>query len=142
MSYLVDTNVFSEAARPRPAPQVEAWLAEHEADLYVSVLTIGELRYGIEKLPRGRRKERLQSWLLRTCEIMGGRVLSVNASVSHVWGQLRARWSAGGLETPTLDGLIAATAKRHGLVLVTRNEKDLARRGVKLLNPFGPSATP
>lgn len=136
MSFLVDTNVFSEGTKSRPNPVVQAWLSERESDLYVSALTIGEIRYGIEKLPRGKRRERLQSWLMRTCDIMEGRILSVNPSVSHVWGQLRAKWATAGIGMPTVDGLIAATARRHGLVIVTRNEKAFDRSGVRTLNPF------
>jgi len=136
MRFLVDTNVFSEGTKQRPDPLVQVWLAERESDLCVSTLTLGELEYGIEKLSRGRRREGLQSWLKRTCDIMEGRILSVNTSVAHVWGQLRAKWAAAGIPMPTVDGLIAATAKRHGLVIVTRNRKDFDDSGVRTLNPF------
>ena len=142
MSFLVDTNVFSESTKPQPAPLVQAWLAERSVDLYVSTLTIGELRFGIEKLPPGKRRAKLQSWLNRTCEIMDGRILSVSTSVAHVWGQLRAKWTAEGVTMPAVDGLIAATASRHGLVVVTRNEKNFDGSGVPTLNPFRPVDTP
>jgi predicted nucleic acid-binding protein len=142
MTFLVDTNVFAEATKPRPNPRVQAWLAEREADFYVSALTIGEMRYGIERLPRGKRKESLEAWLGNVRDTMEGRILSVNASVAHTWGQLRARWAAAGVSLPTVDCWISATAKRHGLVVVTRNEKDLAGSGVGTLNPFAEAAPP
>lgn len=136
MSFLVDTNVFSEPARPRPDPRVVAWLREHEGDLYVSAITIGELRRGIERLPPGRRQTQLRAWLVALGECMRGRVLSFNASTAHVWGQLKAKWDAAGIVVPSLDSQIAATAHRHGLTVVTRNTDDFVRTGVKLLNPF------
>lgn len=136
MSFLVDTNVFSEPARSRPDPQVVAWLREHESDLYVSAVTIGELRRGIERLPPGPRQTQLRAWLVALCDCMRGRVLSFNASTAHVWGQLKARWDSAGVAVPSLDSQIAATAQRHGLTVVTRNTADFARTSVKLLNPF------
>ena len=141
MSFLVDTNVFSEVVRPRPDPQVVAWLREHEADLYVSAITLGELRRGIERLPAGRRQTQLRAWLVALGERMRGRVLSFNASTAHVWGQLKAGWDAVGIVVPTLDSQIAATAQRHGLALVTRNTADFVRTGVRLLNPFAGNET-
>lgn len=136
MSYLVDTNVFSEGTKREPDSHVQDWMAAHESELYVSTLTIGELRFGIEKLPNGKRRERLQVWLQTVCDTMDGRILSVNVSVAHVWGQLRAGWAAAGVTVPAADGLIAAIAKRHSLVIVTRNVRDFAGSGVRTLNPF------
>ena len=135
----MDTNVFSEPARPRPDPQVVAWLREHEGELYVSAITVGELRRGIERLPTGRRQTQLRAWLVALSECMRGRVLSFNANTAHVWGQLKAGWDAAGIVVPSLDSQIAATAQRHGLTLVTHNTDDFARTGVKLLNPFAGS---
>lgn len=136
MSFLVDINVFSEPAKPRPDPRVVTWLREHEGSLYVSAVTIGELRRGIERLPAGRRQTQLRTWLVALGECMRGRVLSFNASTAHVWGQLKVRWDAVGVVVPSLDSQIAATAQRHGLTVVTRNTDDFARTGVRLLNPF------
>lgn len=136
MSYLVDTNVFSEPARPRPEAEVVAWLREHEAELYVSSITIGEIRRGIERLPDGKRKTQLRAWLTALCDCMRGRILSFNTSTAHVWGQLKAGWDRAGVAVPSLDSQIAATAQRHGLTVVTRNVTDFERTGVKVLNPF------
>ena len=136
MSYLVDTNVFSELAKPKPDAQVVAWLRDHEQELYVSTITIGELRRGIEKLPSGKRRTVLQSWLSGICQRMDGRILSFNSSIAHVWGQLLADWEKKGITVPSLDSQLAATAHRHSLTMVTRNVSDFQNTGVKLLNPF------
>lgn len=136
MSYLVDTNVFSELAKSKPDAQVVMWLRTHEQELYVSALTIGELRRGIESLPTGKRKTGLLSWLTVLCQRMEGRILNFNASTAHVWGQMVASLEKKGLRLPSLDSQIAATAHRHGLTIVTRNVPDFQNTGVKLLNPF------
>ena len=136
MSYLVDTNVFSEPAKPKPDAKVIAWLRVNESRLYVSTVTIGEMRRGIERLPSGRRKTQLRAWLVALCDCMKGRVLSFNTSTAHVWGQLKAKWDVAGIVVPSLDSLIAATAQRHQLTIVTRNTADFAKTGMKLLNPF------
>lgn len=135
MSYLVDTNIFSEPVKPKPDAKVVAWLRENENALYVSSITIGELRRGIERLPSGRRKTQLRAWLVALCDCMKGRVLSFNTSTAHVWGQLKAKWDAAGITIPSLDSQIAATAQRHQLTIVTRNTADFAKSGVKLLDP-------
>ena len=136
MSYLVDTNVFSEQAKPKPDPQVIEWLRQHESELYVSTITIGEIRRGIERLPEGKRKAQLRLWLQSLCDCMQGRILSFNVSTANVWGQLKASWEQAGVVVPSLDSQLAATASRHSLVLVTRNTADFNRTGVKTLNPF------
>jgi predicted nucleic acid-binding protein len=137
MSFLVDTNVLSESAKPKPDAGVMAWLRENEREIYVSTITIGELRRGIERLPGSGRKTKLRHWLQSLCDCMQGRVLSFSTSSAHVWGQLKAKWDAAGLVVPTLDSQIAAIAKRHGLTVVTRNTRDYSKTGVKVLNPFG-----
>jgi predicted nucleic acid-binding protein len=137
MSFLVDTNVLSESAKRKPDTGVMAWLRENERELYVSTITIGELRRGIERIPESARKTKLRHWLQSLCDCMQGRVLSFSTSSAHVWGQLKAKWDAAGVVVPTLDSQIAAIAKRHGLTVVTRNTGDYAKTGVKVLNPFG-----
>ena len=137
MSYLVDTNVLSEAAKPKPDARVMAWLRDNESELYVSTITIGELRRGIERLPDGPRKTKLRHWLQSLCDCMKGRILAFSMGSAHVWGQLKAKWDNAGLVVPTLDSQIAAIAQKHGLTVVTRNTRDFVKIGVKMLNPFG-----
>ena len=136
MSYLVDTNVYSEPVKARPDAKVIAWLRSHESELYVSTITIGEIRRGIERLPNGKRKTQLRTWLQTICDCMKGRVLSFNTSTAHVWGQLKAQWDKAGISVPSLDSQIAATAQRHSLTVVTRKTSDFEKTGVKVLNPF------
>ena len=132
----METNVFSEPVKPTPDAKVVAWLRAHESELYVSTITIGEIRRGIERQPDGKRKTQLRAWLVALCDCLRGRVLSFNTSTAHVWGQLKAKWDRAGLTVPSLDSQLAATAHRHGLTMVTRNTGDFARTGVKTLNPF------
>ena len=136
MSYLVDTNVFSEPARAKPDPRVVDWLRVNESELYISTLTVGEIRRGIERLPAGKRHDQLLAWLQKLCDCMKGRILTFNLSTAHVWGQLKAGWDGQGITLPSLDSQIAATAHRHSLTLVTRNTKDFEKAGVRILNPF------
>lgn len=137
MSYLVDTNVISELAKSTPDAQVVNWLREHQPDLYISTITIGELRRGIEGLANGKRKTGLQSWLTGLCKRMEGRILSFNTSTAHVWGQWVSKWEKNGITVPSLDSQLAATAHRYGLTMVTRNIDDFKNADVKLFNPFG-----
>jgi predicted nucleic acid-binding protein len=138
VSYLVDTNVFKELARAKPDARVVEWLREHETELYLSTVTIGELRRGIENLPAGKRRTALQGWLTSLCKKMEGRILSFNTSTAHGWGQLTAAWGKKGTTIPSLDSHLAATAHRHHLTMVTRNVSDFRNTGVKVFNPFAP----
>lgn len=136
MNYLVDTNVFSEPAKPKPVDRVVTWLRQHEREIYISVITVAEICRGIERLPDGKRKTQLRSWLQSLCDCMKGRILSFNTSTAHVWGHLKAKWDQAGLAVPSLDSLLVATAYRHGLTLVTRNTANFELTGVRLFNPF------
>jgi predicted nucleic acid-binding protein len=136
MKFLVDTNVLSELAKPMPAGEVLAWFHQHEQHLYVSSITIGEIRKGLELMSPGKRKASLQLWFQSVCERLEGQILSFNTSTAHVWGQLVGRLEQKGILIPTLDSQIAATAQRHGLTVVTRNVDDFKPTGVKVLNPF------
>lgn len=136
MNYLVDTNVLSELSKPLPANEVMGWFLKHEPHLYVSSVSLGEIRKGLELLPVGKRRTGLQSWFKAVCERMDGRILSFNTSTAQVWGQLVASLEKKGIFIPTLNSQLAATAHRHGLTMVTRNVADFKNSGVKLLNPF------
>ena len=136
MKALLDTCVVSELARPRRDPGVAAWVAAtDEADLFLSVLTLGELRKGIERLPDSTRKDALRTWLENDLPArFRGRVLSVDAAVADAWGRLQARAPQ---TLPAIDSLIAATARAHGLAVVTRNTADFSRCGVEVVDPWG-----
>lgn len=136
MSFLVDTNVLSESLKRSPNQTALAWIEDNEASLWTSTVVIGEIRFGIECLPAGERKVQLSSWLGELSQIMEGRILSYNQSVAHVWGQMQAELQRKGQAMPALDGIIAATARRHALTVVTRNVADFERAGLKVLNPF------
>ena len=136
MSYLIDTCALSELVKPTPAPQVVAWFDAAPQDaLFVSALTLGEIRRGVEKLTDGRRRDRITAWLeIELPGWFGGRVLPVDAAVADEWGRLTARVRQ---TLPGIDGLLAATALRHRLVVVTRNLADFAATGVEAYNPWG-----
>ncbi len=135
-SYLVDTNIWSESLKRKPNSGVVQWLRDNERQLYLSSITLGELKFGIERLPKGRRQLSLQAWISELKRRMRGRVLSYNASVANVWGQLQARCEREGTSLPSADSMIAATALRHSLIIATRNVEDFKYTGVKVENPF------
>lgn len=134
MSFLLDTNVISEARKSRPNPHLERWFASVAgAELYISVLVVGEIRQGIERLrPRDASQAAVyEAWLVLLRRDYRERVLPVTAEIGEEWGRLNATRSY-----PVMDGLMAATAKVHDLTFVTRNVTDVAHTGVRLLNPF------
>ena len=137
MTYLLDTNVVSELRRRTPDPHVVAWYeAVTSAELFLSVLTIGEIRLGIERL---RRKDNLQAdlleqWLRGLHVAYRDHLIDADADVAEEWGRLNVP-----NQLPVIDGLLAASVKIRGWTLVTRNVTDLGPSGVSLLNPFEPS---
>jgi predicted nucleic acid-binding protein len=135
MSYLLDTNIISETIRRNPDKDVLAWLDRlPAAALYVSVLTMGEIRKGVEAIGGGNRREKLRLWLEHELpEWFEGRVLAVDLPVADRWGRLLAEV---GRPVPTIDSLIAATALHHELRLVTRNARDFDYPGLEVVNPF------
>jgi predicted nucleic acid-binding protein len=135
VSYLIDTNVLSELRRKLPHPGVSAWFAQRPASsLYMSVLTLGELRKGIDGLNDEDRKLVLSDWLHTELSMFFlGRVLSIDEQVADRWGQLVA---AAGRPLPAIDSLLAATALVHGLTVVTRNAKDFEGLGLAVINPW------
>jgi predicted nucleic acid-binding protein len=135
VSYLIDTNVLSELRRREPDAGVVRWMSGRPATtLYLSVLTLGELRKGVEGLTEGDRKRRLLDWLeVELPTYFAGRLLPVDARVAERWGRLMAQ--AGRL-LPAIDSLLAATALSHGLTLVTRNLKDFQHPDLPVLDPW------
>ena len=134
MSYLVDTNVLSELRRKQPQPEVVAWFTQRPRQtLYLSVLTLGEIRKGIERLEAARQQP-LLDWLeVELPNYFLGRMLAVDAHTADRWGRLLA---SAGRPLPAVDSLLAATALQHDLTLVTRNTADFAGTGVRLINPW------
>lgn len=139
MNFLLDTNVVSEWVRPRPDAGVMTWLAEADEDrVFISIVTLAELRHGIERLPSGARRDRLDAWLTsQVPDRFETRVLSVDADIANAWGRIMARGQAAGRPVGTMDAFIAATAEQHGLTLVTRNVTDFDILGIQLINPWG-----
>ncbi len=139
MSYLLDTNIVSEARKgERADPGVVAWFSSiRERELYISVLVVGEIRQGIERLRRRdpAQAEAFNAWLERLLRDYADRVVPVNDEIAEEWGRMNVPDPL-----PAVDGLMAATAKARGMTFVTRNTADVARTGVRLLNPFGSSA--
>ena len=136
--YLLDTNVLSEARKPDGNPHLRAWLATVRGDeLYLSVLVLGEIRQGVERLRRrdSRQAGVYEAWLATLRRDYADRLVPVTADIAEEWGRLNAPDPL-----PVIDGLLAATARVRSLTLVSRNTADLARTGVRLLNPFEPPA--
>lgn len=139
MKYLLDTCLISELVKKEPNPAVVSWLDEQEEqNLFLSVLNLGELQKGISKLPDGTRKEELQEWVrLDLVERFTGRILEIDLETALCWGRLQGVAEQAGEKLPVMDSLIAATASAHGLVVVTRNVKDMERCGGRVCNPWG-----
>jgi predicted nucleic acid-binding protein len=142
MSFLIDTCCVSELIKPKPDTNVVRWFSDHdEQEMFLSVLTLGELRKGIEKLPDSKRKDALAHWLEHdVTERFAGRMLDVTALESQTWGEVMAGAARNGRPIPDIDGLLAATAIANGLTLVTRNTKDMISTGVALIDPWSYSA--
>jgi predicted nucleic acid-binding protein len=138
VNFLLDTTVVSEWMKPRPDSGVIRWLAEVDEDrVYLSVITLAELRYGIERLSSGARKTRLESWLREELPLrFESRVLIIETAIADAWGRVVSRCSAAGKPIGVMDAFFAATAEVHALTLVTRNVSDFVASGVSLFNPW------
>ena len=138
MKYLLDTCVISELVAKKPNPKVVSWIDSIDPDsAYLSVITIGEIRKGIEKLPDSRRKTILHSWLIE--ELMArfsGKILPIDSEVVLMWGQLIGSLESDGKKMAAIDSLIAATALYNHCSLVTRNETDFKHTGIAIINPW------
>ena len=138
MRYLLDTNVISELVAKQPNANVIQWIdALDPNNVYLNVITIGELRKGIEKLPDSKRKESLRSWLNDDLLIrFSGRIFALDIPVMLTWGELIGQLEQVGKPLPALDSLIAAIARHHGCTLATRNEDDFRATGIAIINPW------
>ena len=136
MSYLLDTDVLSEAVKREPDPVVVAWLRVHETDLFLSTITVAEIHRGIELLAAGKRKEYLRKWIADVTGRMRGRILSFDLAAAEVWGRLKAGCDRKGIGIGSLDSQIAAIALQHNLTLATHNQRHFKGTGVSLVDPF------
>jgi toxin FitB len=136
--FLLDTNVPSELIRTRPNPQVGNWVyVQDEQSLYLSVVSIGELRRGFVTLPAGKRRSELERWFEHDLlPRFQGRILPVSQSIADRWGVLDGECQLKGKPLNAADGMIAATALEHDLTIVTRNVKDFAGLAVEVFNPW------
>ena len=140
-AFLIDTNVLSEfSRRGEPDRRVKIWLkAAAPGSLYASVLTLAEIRRGIEMLPASKRRSQLEQWLEgELLESFGTNLLPVTRAIGDRWAVLSARAQRRGAPLAVIDGLIAATALEHDLILATRNVKDFLDLGVSIFNPWEP----
>ena len=148
MSYLIDTCCISELVKKKPDPNVVKWFTDQdELSMYLSVITFGELKKGIEKLPDSKKKNELNRWVKEDLKHrFKNRILNINMEEVNKWGEILAaadskrsgepRSEMDGRPLPTTDSLIAATALVHGLSVVTRNSQDMVGSGVEVINPW------
>jgi predicted nucleic acid-binding protein len=138
VKYLLDTCLISELVKKEPNPAVVSWLDEQEEHkLFLSVLTLGELQKGISKLPDGAKKDELLAWVtIDLGERFSGRIIDIDQETALCWGKLQGEAERSGEKLPVMDSLIAATAVAHGLIVVTRNAKDMERCGGGVCNPW------
>lgn len=134
MTFLVDANVLSEPTKSAPDPRVVDWLRHHERDIVVDPVILGEVRFGILLLPKGKRRTRLERWF--DAGVQRLQCLPWEAETGLRWAELLARLRTSGHAMPIKDSLIAATALVHGLVIATYNRADFEKAGVKLVDPF------
>jgi hypothetical protein len=135
VSYLIDTNVISELVRTKPSSRVRRWFEETpDESLHLSVLTLGEIRSGVERLAAGARRERLRVWLESTLpDWFEDRILPIDRGVAERWGRLLGE---AGRSLPAVDSLLGATALHHDLRIVTRNIADFAFPGLEAIDPW------
>lgn len=136
--YLLDTCVFSELTKKQPSESVTDWLlGREEALYYVSAMTFGEIKKGVEKMEDSSRRKKLEHWVDEfLIPRFWSRILAIDSRVANIWGPLVAKAEKKGRVLPTIDSLIAATALTHGLHIVTRNSKDFDGLGISLINPW------
>ncbi len=132
-AYLVDANVLSEATKPDPDERVVEWLRSHELEIAVDPIILGEVRFGILLLPRGRRRSRLERWFEEGVRRL--QCIPWEASTGLRWAELLAALRTSGRAMPIKDSLIAATALSHGLAIATLNRRDFDAAGVTVINP-------
>jgi toxin FitB len=134
MKYLVDANVLSEPTRPAPDARVVGWLRTHEAELAIDPIVLGELRFGILLLPKGKKRDALEHWFAAGVQRL--HCLPWERETGLKWAEVLARLRKTGRAMPVKDSLIAATALAHDLIVATRNTHDFDKAGVRVVDPF------
>ena len=136
--FLLDTNIISELIKPEPAVNVVLWFQQTDENLmFLSVLTLGEIRKGISILPDARRRVKIEAWLKKDlCQRFEGRILQIDANIADRWGSMVGQAQIKKIVIPVIDGLLAATAMQYNLTLVTLNTRDVVEAGVGLFNPW------
>ncbi len=137
MKYLIDTCVVSELIKPNPSKNVLKWISQvEEENLYLSVLTIGELKKGIAKLKESKKKRDLIDWLHQLESRFKNKIIDIDLSVIEIWGRRVGELEKSGKKMPVIDGLIACSALSRNLIVVTRNEHDMTPSRVEVYNPW------
>ncbi len=137
MKILLDTCVLSEVRKPDSDANVRAFMdAIPNDDLFISVLTLGEITKGIERLPDGKKKVTLSAWIDKLQRIFKSRLVGVDQDTAEIWGRITARSEENGIQLPAIDGLLAATAIRHDFKIATRNIKHFKQTSAGLLDPW------
>ncbi len=136
MRWLLDTCVVSELTRKKPDAAVLAWVQSHAAQSVLCMVTVGEIHYGLQRMPPGRHRNSLQLWFDGLCVEYAARTLETDAAVWRVWANLKASLEAMGRPQEDLDVLIAAVATHHRLTLVTRNTRHFEDTGIAIVNPW------
>ena len=135
MSWLLDTDVICQPAKRRGDPRVVVWLEQKKNHCYTSAVVIAQLAYWV-RTKEGRQRQALQAWLTRLVDAMHGRIHGFNVSVAHVWAEQERLLEKAGQRMPVEGSYIAATARRHRLTIVTGNDQDFRRPGLRVFNPF------
>jgi hypothetical protein len=140
MSWLLDADVLCQPVKTHGNRAVIEWLEREQEKCYTSTVVLAQIAYWVRS-KEGQTRKRLQSWLTQSIEAMDGRILSFNIATAHVWADQKFLLEQAGQRMPVEDSYIAATARRHGLTLVTGNDKDFRRPGLTVFNPFKELAT-
>ncbi len=141
MKWLLDADVLSQPGKRGGDPRVVAWLRAEEDRCYTSAIVVGQLAYWV-RTKKGRERTLLQAWLRKLVDSLEGKIIGFNVAIAHVWAEQKAALEASGERMPIEDSYIAATARRHNLTIVTGNDKDFRRPGLKVFNPFKENDAP
>lgn len=135
MKWLLDTDVLSQPAKSTGDKSVIAWIEKEQSNCYTSAIVIAQLAYWV-RTKNGRSRQLLEQWLSQLVDALEGKIYSFNVSIAHSWADQKWLLEQAGKPMPLEDSLIAATARKHNLIIVTGNDKDFARPGLKVFNPF------